>query len=64
MDLSTFISFMSPFLVLGILVDVFIYIIFCLEIYERNSVDPDQTPRFAASEQGPYSLEPYTKDVF
>ena len=44
--------------------DVFIFILSCLEIYERSSADPDQTPHSAASEQGLFCLELYTEDVF
>ena len=56
---------MDPFLVLGVLVDVFIFIVFCLEIHKkRNSIDPDQMLRSAASEQGLCCLDPYAEEVF
>ena len=46
MGVSILIVWMSPFLILGVVLDVFIFIVFCLEIsFTFNGVDPDTAPR-------------------
>ena len=36
--------------------DVFVFIVFCQSIHERNRADPDQMLHYAAPEQGLHRL--------
>ena len=39
--------------------DVFVFIVFCQNIHERNRADPDQMLHYAAPEQGRHRLVHY-----
>ena len=47
----------------GFLIDIFTFIVFCLEISVCKQCCPDQTPRSAASEQGLHCLYMPSKRV-
>ena len=57
MDSSTIILWTGPFPVAGCLVSFYYYSVLYKVLYlTKHSVDPDQMPRFAASDLGLHSL--------